>query len=133
MKCTAFLLTLLSVGCGQPTPAPPAEAPAAPATDPLINRVWRRTDSTGLPGIMRIYLSDGTQLMDSCWETYRLTRWRRDSDSTLVWDEDGRSITAALGSLSDSSLELRVQLGSETDTQHYTAASSPFTCPDMKR
>ena len=122
--------------CTQPTPAPPAEAPAAspaPATDLLINRVWHRTDSTGLPGVLRVYLGGGTQVMDSCWETYRLTRWRRDSDSTIVWEEDGRSISAVVGSLSDSTLELRVQLGSETDTQHYAAAPSPFTCPDMQR
>src|SRR5262249_2272062 len=40
----------------------------------LTNRVWMRSDSTGLPGVTRIFLSDSTLLMDSCWETYRVVR-----------------------------------------------------------
>ena len=42
----------------------------------LVGRVWVRSDSTGLPGVMRVFLSDSTLIMDSCWETYRLARWQ---------------------------------------------------------
>ncbi|MFT0859968.1 hypothetical protein [Ancylobacter sp. G4_0304] len=52
--------------------AVPAEAKTE-ATQALVGRVWvEQKPGNGLPGVMRIFLADGTLVMDSCWETYTL-------------------------------------------------------------
>src|SRR5262249_6373263 len=104
MRLGSFLLLgvlLLGAGCrsgpappdadGKLEPKPgdpaPASSPASPVS--LTNRIWIRAGESDLPGIMRLFLTDGTLVMDSCWETYRLAKWRMDPDQTLVWNEDG--------------------------------------------
>jgi hypothetical protein len=109
----------------------PARQPAAASS--LADRVWVRSDSTGLPGVMRIFLSDSTLVMDSCWETYRLARWQLESDSTLRWREDAADIRATIRSLHDKELVLLVSLRNGSEEQHYTASPIPYVCPDMKR
>ena len=99
----------------------------------LTNRVWARSDSTALPGVMRIFLSDGTLLMDSCWETYRLCPWRMESDGTLLWQEDAAEIRAAIVRVDAGDLVLRLHLVSGDQEEHYRLASVPYVCPDMKR
>jgi hypothetical protein len=103
------------------------------ATGTLTDRVWVRSDSTGLPGVMMIFLSDSTLLMDSCWETYRLARWRSESDGTLRWREDAAEIRASIHTLEDSALALVVSLRDGSEEQHYRAAAVPYVCPDMQR
>ena len=110
-----------------------SERYAGPGTSRLTDRVWMRSDSTGLPGVMRIFLSDSTLLMDSCWETYRIARWQLTSDSTLRWREDQADIGATIRSLTDKDLTLVVRLRSGNEEQHYRAAPEPYVCPDMKR
>src|SRR5690606_3675735 len=48
----------------------------SPTRRDLTNRVWVKEDDGGLPGVMRIFLSDGTLVQDSCWETHRLSEWK---------------------------------------------------------
>src|SRR5205085_12086990 len=88
-----------------PTLPPPASVASQSA---LTGRVWTSTDSTGLPGVMRVFLGDGTLLMDSCWETYRLTTWHMESDSSLVWQEDGHEIRTHILGSDAASLSLRL-------------------------
>ncbi len=82
---------------------------------------------------MQIFLDTGVLVSDSCWETYRLSNWRREGENKLVWEEDGMAIEAEIVSLSDSELKLRLALVSETVDQTYQAARSPYVCPDMPR
>ena len=132
----AIVLAALILGCGcQPrtdSRAPAADAGTASA-NPLVNRVWARSDSTGLPGVMRIFLSDGTLVMDSCWETYRLEKWRWESDSTVVWQEDATQIRATIVEQGPDDLVLRLDLADGGQEQHFRAAQVPYLCPDMKR
>lgn len=126
-----------SAGAHRPIDNPPA-TPAAPArqsaaASSLVDRVWVRSDSTGLPGVMRIFLRDSTLVMDSCWETYRLARWQLESDTTLRWQEDASDIRATIRSLHDEELILFLSLRNGGEVQHYTAAPVPYVCPDMKR
>ncbi len=107
--------------------SPSVTAPRA-AANSLVNRVWMRTDSSQPPGAMRIFLADGTMVLDSCWETYRLAEWQELSDGTLLWQEDGADIRAQILALSENELVLRV-----AEDEHYTTASAPYTCPDMPR
>jgi uncharacterized membrane protein len=82
---------------------------------------------------MQIFLSDSTLVMDSCWETYRLARWQMESDTTLRWKEDAAELRATIRSLNGKELVLLVHLRDGNQEQHFTTASVPYLCPDMKR
>lgn len=111
-----------------------AAQPAAAAGALLVNRVWTQTQTAReLPGVMRIFLSDGTLVQDSCWETYRLSAWRMLADGQVEWSEDGRSITADLVAVDERALVLRLHLVGGDEEQSYVAAAVPFLCPDMPR
>lgn len=99
----------------------------------LVGRAWARSDSTGLPGVMRIFLEDGTLVMDSCWETYQLARWRMESDSVVAWQEGGADVRAAILSVDADSLVLRVRLVDQSQDEHFHTAQVPYVCPDMRR
>jgi hypothetical protein len=100
--------------------------------NPLLNKVWVRTDAdASQPGPMQIFLADGTLVSDSCWETYRLSKWQQVSDSAISWDEDGMTINADIASLSESELVLNLKLGSDVQEIRYTTAVAPYVCPDM--
>ena len=101
-------------------------------TNPLLNKVWVRADADeNLPGPMQIFLGDGTLVSDSCWETYRLSKWEQVSDSAISWDEDGMTINADIASISDTELVLNLKLGSEVQEQRFVTATAPYVCPDM--
>ena len=100
----------------------------------LTERIWMRTDISDLPGAMQLFLSDGTLLSDSCWETYRLSNWRMTGEDTLSWDEDGVTIPATIVTIDEANLVLELELvGGEIVTQSFEVAPVPFVCPDMLR
>lgn len=82
---------------------------------------------------MRIFLPDGSLVMDSCWETYRLARWKSIDSGRIEWNEDGARIEAAILQATADTLRLRLQLKGETKDEAYRLAQSPFVCPDMPR
>lgn len=100
---------------------------------PWMNRVWMRSDSTALPGIMRIFLADGTLVMDSCWETHRLARWHAISDTVLVWHEDTAPVEAHIGMAAEDEMRMLLVLVDDTLEEQYRAARVPYVCPDMVR
>jgi hypothetical protein len=100
----------------------------------LTDRIWVRSDDTsGMPGAMQLFLSDGTLLSDSCWETYRISSWQMTSDTTLLWNEDGMDIPAEIIELSEAELILALDLVTETVVQRFEPAPVPYVCPDMPR
>ncbi|WDR03802.1 hypothetical protein PSQ19_07095 [Devosia algicola] len=144
MDTKAAIIALMSVwGVGICAPAPAIAGDssdqmsvedAAAADNQLLNRVWVRTDTgDGLPGVMQIFLADGTLVSDSCWETYRLSTWQQLSKTAISWDEDGVTINADIAELSDRELVLKLTLGSDIQEQHFTAASTPYLCPDIPK
>jgi hypothetical protein len=142
MDTKAAILALLSVwGVGTCATIAPTMAQDMEESDddgdrsnPLLNKVWVRSDADeSLPGPMQIFLADGTLVSDSCWETYRLSKWQQVSESAISWDEDGMTISADIASVSDSELVLNLKLGSEMQEQRYVSASVPYVCPEMKR
>lgn len=98
----------------------------------LVDRVWTKADGD-LPGAMKIFLSDGTLVQDSCWETHRLSPWELTSDTALKWNEDGMDIAADIVSLSDAELVLSVKVGGGAVEERYVAATVPYVCPDMPK
>jgi len=106
---------------------------SSPAKRSFSNRVWVKSDSGDLPGVTRIFLSDGTLVQDSCWETHRLSHWQMTSDTAFTWNEDGVDIAAEIVSVSANDLVLSVKLGSEAIEERYVAAAVPYVCPDMPK
>ena len=141
MDTKAAIIALLSVwGVGTCTTVPTfAEDQAGLVEDDaddnrLLNRVWvRHGDDSGLPGGMQIFLADGTLVSDSCWETYRLSRWEQVSDTAISWEEDGVTINADISTLSDTELVLALNLGSEVLELKYATATVPYLCPDIPK
>lgn len=136
------LLALWGVGVGGSLPAraedPPGDsarsetrAHAAIGPAGLVNRVWQRADTGDQPGVIRIFLSDGTLVMDSCWETHRLSAWTVEPDGRLSWSEDGTDVRARVKSLGLDSLVLQLDLKGSPIEEHYTAAAVPSVCPDV--
>lgn len=130
----AVVMALIACsGCQSGQTEVPEPSQAAAPTDALVDRVWARSDSTGLPGVMRIFLSDGTLVMDSCWETYQLAKWRTESDSVVVWQEGSVEIRGTILELAADRLLLRLDLVDGSRNEHYQASSVPYLCPDMRR
>ncbi len=143
MTTRTALFTLLALwGVGACPPAAFAQEAAAaveaveanPVKRSLANRVWVKTDTGDLPSVIRVFLSDGTLISDSCWETHRLSPWHMTSDTALSWNEDGVDIAADIVSVSATQLVLNLALmGGERLEERYTAADVPYVCPDMPR
>src|SRR5690554_6773131 len=140
MDTKAAIIALLSVwGVGTCVTLPVAAQDATESVDeqpdrsnPLLNKVWVRSDADGdRPGPMQIFLADGTLVSDSCWETYRLSKWQQVSDSSISWDEDGMTISADITELTQTELMLNLKLGSAVEEQRFIAATVPYVCPDM--
>lgn len=140
-RSLVLLLVFAALGCQGDATGPSAAAdtasieahqPGPPATGDFVGRVWIQTSAT-LPGVMRIFLPDGTLVMDSCWETYRLSRWRAVSDSVVAWQEDTAEVEAYIEGGEGNTMQLRLQLGGETRVEQYEAARVPYVCPEQAR
>lgn len=133
--CTTFVVIGLSCsGCGEQRESTAARVmDATAAADQLVNRVWIRSDSDDLPGRKLIFLNDGTLVQDSCWETYRLSNWRREPPDVVTWSEDAAVTKAQVMSVSANELVLRMVMPNEPAEQRYRVATVPYVCPDMKK
>jgi hypothetical protein len=134
-----IILATLAVAalCALPASAQEAEgmtsAPMIGAS--LTEKFWVQSEEdAGLPGSMVLFLSEGTMLQDSCWETYRLSNWKMTGEDSLSWQEDTMTIEADIVELNEAELILALHLvGDETVEKRYTASPVPFLCPDMPR
>lgn len=133
------LLAMWGVGSTACLPAFAEDTPTESAVNSktakagLTDRVWTKADGGGLPGVMKIFLSDGTLVQDSCWETHRLDKWELTSDTALKWNEDGMDISADIVSLSDAELVLNLKLVGGAQEEKYVAATVPYLCPDVPK
>ncbi|MCS0495175.1 hypothetical protein NVS89_08705 [Ancylobacter sp. MQZ15Z-1] len=111
-------------------------APAARAqgVDSLTGRVWVEANPANkMPGTMLVFFTDGTLLMDSCWETYALRKWTRTAPNAVSWDEDGARVSATVTKLTATDLTLKVKAGPDVVEHRYSRPKVPFVCPNMKR
>ncbi len=132
------LLTLWGVGAAPCVPAFAEETATDVASDTegdtLTDRVWVKAgDEAELPGVIRIFLSDGTMVQDSCWETHRLSAWHKDGEAALSWDEDGMEIKADIVTLTADELVLSLKLTDGDLEERYTPATVPYVCPDIPK
>jgi hypothetical protein len=140
MIVAAFGLTTACSKSQAPAPAtPPPQPPAAassseelgqPADARFISKIWISTTQGHARGSMLIFLPDRSLLMDSCFETYRISRWGAEGDR-IRWIEDAIPIEATLSLPNDD--ELRLQVAGQDRVQTYVTATVPYVCPDMPR
>ena len=109
-----------------------AAAPSVARAQGFVGRTWLSTDASAPPGTLRIFLADGTLLMDSCGETYRLAKWRSLGAGRIEWTEDGARIEAGVSQPRAGELRLRLQLRNEIKDERYRLATVPFVCGDSR-
>ena len=143
-KSLPLTIALLVVaGCSPPEPPAPPTPPSPPAaqtsgTDELgepadprfIGKIWASTTPGQARGSLLIFLPDRSLLMDSCFETYRISKWGAQGDR-IRWVEDTIPIEAIVSMPSEQ--ELSLQLVGADKVQTYVTASVPYVCPDMPR
>jgi hypothetical protein len=126
--------TMTDAGTAAPSAGPtPASDPGAAPGVAFTNRVWVRPGEMNPLGSMKIFLGDGTLLSDSCFETYRLSRWRSEGQGSIAWQEDGIDIHAEVLNVGDDELVLQMQLASGSEQHRFVPAEVPYLCPDMPR
>jgi hypothetical protein len=126
----ACVLCACSGGSNSPPPAAPVpNATAAEPELPFVGRIWISTTPGSPRGSIMVFLPDRTLLLDSCFETFRLSKWGMAGEH-VRWIEDAIPIEAAV-SMDGNALRLRL-VGQERE-QTYVAASVPYVCPDMPR
>ena len=141
-----MIVTVLgaSAACSKPqAPAPTAPPPPAPAAESstteelgqpadhrFIGKIWISTTQGHARGSMLIFLPDRSLLMDSCFETYRISKWGAEGDR-IRWIEDAIPIEATLSMPNDD--ELRLRVAGQDREQSYVTATVPYVCPDMPR
>ena len=139
MDTKAAIIALMSVWGVSAATCLPTQAEETALEDegdsdnPLLNKVWVQQGESASPGTMQIFLADGTLVSDSCWETYRLSKWQQVSDTAIYWEEDGMTINADISSLTADELVLSLKLGSDVVEQRFAPAVVPTVCPDMPR
>jgi hypothetical protein len=139
---TSFaMLALCACSGGSQAPSQPAAAaaqpqPAAaaqgdePANPAFIGRVWKSTKLGSPLGSILVFLPDRTLLMDSCFETYRVSKWGVAGDH-IRWLEDTVPIEAEV--ITPSKDELILRIAGQEREQTYMAMTDPYTCPDMPK
>jgi len=133
----SLLIAALAISaCGRAPSAPVAAAPAPtsavdqPANPDFIGRIWVANTPGSPRGSMLVFLPDRSLLMDSCFETYRISKWGV-AGERIRWLEDTIPIEAEVKM--PSSNELTLQIAGQDRVQTFVAAQVPFVCPDMPR
>lgn len=137
-KNVCLILVALSAlaACSQPAP-PPAPAPVASAAEgeePLptfVGKVWVSTTSGHARGSILVFLPDKSVLRDSCFETFRVSKWGIISPTRIRWIEDSIPIEAEWSQPSNN--ELIFEPVGTGRRESYVSISVPYVCPSMPR
>lgn len=86
------------------------------------------------PGSIYVFLPNGSLLMTSCVEPYRVATWRAMNESTLAIEEDPDTrYEATVASATDTQLRLALALRNETRELTLRELAAPYVCPDLPR
>ena len=129
LRCIWLVVCVTALACGFSDPIDLAVG----NTQPFVGKIWLSTDPSSALGTFRIFLHDGTLVMDSCVETYRLAKWRAIDSRRIEWQEDTATIEGEIAQPSPDELLLRVRLSGQVTEQRYRLATVPYVCPDMPR
>ena len=134
-RLPALMLVCLLCACNGSAqgPARPASAPTSGADSlpAFVGSVWISTTRGHAPGTILIFLPNKTLLHDSCYETFRVSRWGVISETRIRWIEESIPIEAEYSQPSRDELVLEpVGTGRQ---ERYVAISVPYVCPDLGR
>ena len=101
-----------------------------PADPRFIGKIWVSTTAGHARGSLLIFLPDRSLLMDSCFETYRISQWGAAGDR-IRWIEDAIPIEATISLPNDN--ELRLHVAGQDNVQSFVSATVPYVCPDMPK
>ena len=129
------MVALVATQLGCTAPEPPASPPRQeqPPMPAFVGKIWLSTDAGAPPGTLRLFTPGGLLLMDSCGETYRIAHWRAIDDSRIEWTEDSARIEARIVRVTESELQMQLQLVKGVKDESYRAADAARVCPDMPR
>jgi hypothetical protein len=126
--------------CGGRSAAPRQAAPAQldqraaelgqPADPSFIGRVWLDITPGSPRGSIMIFLEDRTLLQDSCFETFRISKWGAEGN-LIRWQEDTLPVEAEIVLPRPDQLVLKIR-GLDRE-QSFVTPSVPYLCPDMPR
>jgi len=135
------LLAVWGVGLGGNLPARADDAlPEGPMTETktdcgdaapgLVNRLWQKIDEVGdgQRSKVRIFLADGTLVVDDSWETHRLSAWKLQGTDRLTWNEDGKDVSARIATLTEDRLTLVFDRRGRQVAENYAAAPIGEAC-----
>ena len=106
-------------GCSKPKDAPPApsgsEASTAPASTPapakpgFVNPVWQVKESKDVePGMMYVFLSDGTLVLASPHGTPSFGKWTNEAGAFRIIEE-GLPYDTEIAGLTDTEMKLNIK------------------------
>lgn len=115
-------------------PAAPVTSSAAdeePALPSFVGRIWVSVTPGHARGSILVFLPDKSVLRDSCFETFRVSKWGIISESRIRWIEDSIPIEAEYSQPSPN--ELILEPVGVARREEYVAIGVPYVCPDMPR
>lgn len=92
--------------------------------------MWLNTTPGKPRGSILIFLEDRTLVQDSCFETFRLSKWGAEGN-LIRWQEDQLPVEAEIELPGPDQLVLKIR-GLQT-VESFVAPSVPYLCPDMPR
>jgi hypothetical protein len=131
--CAGLVACVIAAACHSPATDQTAPADQRDTQPSFVGKAWLSTDPAAAPGTLRIFLTDGTLVMDSCVEVYRLARWKAIDERRIEWQEDTARIEADVTQVGSDQLQLRLHLvGGEIKQENYRLAAVPFVCPETR-
>jgi hypothetical protein len=114
-----------------PASAPPSASSEEPALPSFVGTIWVSTTPGHALGSILVFLPDRSVLQDSCFETFRVSKWGIISESRIRWIEASIPVEAEYSQPSPKELVLEpVGTGRR---ENYVAISVPYVCPDMPK
>ena len=109
---------------------------AALLLNPLFGKIWQVSNSPSPRGSLYIFLPNGTLLMTSCVETYRVASWTADPKRPEIMRvvEDGvPTYTLTIKKVSNEHLQVQQTLTRSNEKKELTlkAVEKEFVCPDL--
>jgi hypothetical protein len=114
-----------------PAPTPTTTSADEPALPSFIGTIWVSTTPGHARGSILVFLPDRTVLRDSCFETFRVSKWGIISPTRIRWIEDTIPIEAEYSQPSRDELIFEPVGTGRRET--YVSISAPYVCPDMPR
>lgn len=129
--CLLPMLCACEAETEAPAPTPTSTSADEPALPSFVGTIWVSTTPGHARGSILVFLPNRTVLRDSCFETFRVSKWGIISPTRIRWIEDTIPIEAEYSQPSRDELIFEPVGTGRRET--YVSVSAPYVCPDMAR